>query len=94
MRMTMMRLSSTALTLAASAALIFGAGCMADYYDEDISGSYQHIVNGTINQGDPALGLVFLGAGTCSGTMVTNKVMTTARHCVIDRNGVDRKSVV
>ncbi len=77
-----------------SATLLLGAGCMVDYYDE--YGEYDekteshssYIVNGTINNGDPAVAMLFLGGGTCSGTMVTTKIMMTARHCVVDQNGV------
>lgn len=83
----MIRSTITAAAITATTALLLGAGCVADF-EEEISESYQFIVNGELNAGDPAVGLINLGGGLCTGTMVTSKVMVTARHCVVDQNGV------
>ena len=83
----MIRSTFTAAAITATTALLLGAGCVADF-DEEIGESYQYIVNGEPNPGDPAVGLIELGGGTCTGTMITSKVMVTARHCVVDQNGV------
>jgi hypothetical protein len=43
------------------------------------------IVNGSTNEGDPALVYLDLGSGSCSGTVVSPHIVFTARHCL---NGV------
>lgn len=74
-----------------SAVLIAAAlagGCIADA--EEVSQRSQTIVNGQVNTSDPAVGLVYMdGVGTCTGTMVSDKVILTARHCVLLEGGTE-----
>jgi len=61
-------------------------GCISD--SEQVSEQSQAIVNGQVNTGDPAVGMVYMdGVGSCTGTMISNKVVITARHCVLLEDG-------
>lgn len=41
------------------------------------------IVDGELTDGDPALGLVYSELGVCSGTLIAQNVLLTARHCLL-----------
>lgn len=79
-------LVTTGLCLGLGATL--SSGCVVEY--EGFNTDYQEIVNGQLNPGDPAVGFFLAGAGACTGTMISNRVMLTARHCVLDANNQPR----
>ena len=84
-----MHLSRVLWSLAAAATLSSGcAGDGAEPSASNLGHSGQEIVNGQINNGDPALAFIWLGGGSCSGTLVSPKVIVTARHCFINQQGV------
>ena len=47
---------------------------------QDSTGSA--INGGSSDNGDPAVGLLWLGSGFCTGTLISNNVVLTAGHCV------------
>jgi V8-like Glu-specific endopeptidase len=51
---------------------------------ETVSGDGAAIVGGTVQMGEPAVVIVkaFSGVGICTGTLVTDRVVVTAKHCV------------
>jgi MYXO-CTERM domain-containing protein len=62
----------------------------------EVASTAQEIVAGQPNTGDPHVGLLWLGGGSCSGTLVApqesnprlqSKIFLTARHCVVDASG-------
>jgi len=76
-----MRLIGVLAGVAIPFALV-GCAMEVEFDDPEYVDTNQEIVNGTINEGDPAVGFVWLGGGSCTATLVSPKVMTTARHCV------------
>lgn len=57
---------------------VFAVGCSGVAYDQQSS----NIVNGQIDNGDPATVYLDLGGGGCTGTLVTPKTIVTAKHCL------------
>jgi V8-like Glu-specific endopeptidase len=64
------------------------AGCGAEATDEAVEASGASIINGTVNNGDPAvMALVGQvpgqeGASLCTSTLIAPTVLLTAAHCV------------
>src|SRR5690242_2690234 len=48
--------------------------------------SYQPIVGGTIDNGDPAVPAIYIGGGLCTGTLISPHVILTAGHCISPAN--------
>ncbi|MSP24649.1 MAG: trypsin-like serine protease [Myxococcales bacterium] len=60
-------------------------GCSADSlaeFNERVAAAPQKIVNGQPTSGDPAAVYIDLGGGSCSGTLVSPRVVMTACHCM------------
>jgi len=55
----------------------------------------QTIIGGTVNPGDEAVVYLDLGGGSCTGSVITETVILTAAHCIIDniREGRKRATV-
>lgn len=58
--------------------LLLLSGCAVD-----LGGVEQGIVGGERNTGDPAVALLDLGDGLCTGTVISPKVIITAAHCLV-----------
>jgi hypothetical protein len=61
-----------------------GAGCLGDVASEsDIDSVDENIINGTTDQGDPAVVMLRSGSsGFCTGTLISPTVVLTAAHCL------------
>lgn len=74
-----MKRTVLALGLAALAPWVGACSAPADGAVGDVASP---IVNGTVDNGDPAVVFLWLGSGSCSGTLVSPHVVLTAQHCV------------
>lgn len=50
--------------------------------DPTTTSSSRPIVNGTVDTGDPAVVILDLGGGLCTGTVISPHVVLTAGHCI------------
>jgi hypothetical protein len=64
-------------------------GCSAPAIDDAVAQVGAAIVEGTLDQGDPAVVAVWLGQGACTGTLVSPKVVVTAQHCTVGLSASD-----
>lgn len=61
------------------------SGCIGDVSeaDLDLEGIDQPVINGTVDNGDPAIVMLrSSGSGFCTGTLVAPAVVITAAHCI------------
>ena len=78
----------TAALALAALALVLGVACS----DSSVAGSRQPIVGGTVDAGDPAIVALVIPWGTsywstCTGTLVGERDVLTASHCIEERIG-------
>jgi uncharacterized protein (TIGR03382 family) len=72
-----------AALLAIGTALSGGFGCQAAEMQEGVAHTEQAIVNGTLSEADEAVvALVYHGKQFCTGTLVGQRTVLTAAHCL------------
>ncbi|MBW2736223.1 MAG: trypsin-like serine protease [Deltaproteobacteria bacterium] len=64
------------------ASLLAACGPSLEPAPEAVGNTQQPIVNGTIDTGHPAVGLMVSPSSYCSGTLVGRRTVLTAAHCV------------
>jgi MYXO-CTERM domain-containing protein len=62
--------------------LVLVSGCALDGGEPELGDRFQGIVGGQSHTGDPAVALLDLGQGLCTGTVISPKIILTAAHCL------------
>lgn len=58
-------------------------GCINASDATDVAEDHRAIVGGVSDTGDPAVALLDLGDGICTGTLISPRVIVTAQHCLV-----------
>lgn len=75
--------SVPSLLLGLGCLLSSGLACQGALQEDEIASQQQHIVNGTVSEGDTAVvALVYHGSQFCTGTLVGKRTVVTAAHCL------------